>query len=101
MELLSAEFLSALLAIVIIDLVLAGDNVIVIALAVFAAAGVATQSRIVGHGWRDRRARGADTVRRVVVEDPGLYAGWRRGIGVDRLQPAGAGRLEARPCSGG
>lgn len=33
MELLSAEFLSALLAIVIIDLVLAGDNAIVIALA--------------------------------------------------------------------
>lgn len=33
MELLSAEFLSALLAIIIIDLVLAGDNAIVIALA--------------------------------------------------------------------
>ncbi|HEX7812257.1 MAG TPA: TerC family protein [Burkholderiales bacterium] len=33
MELLSAEFFSALLAIVIIDLVLAGDNAIVIALA--------------------------------------------------------------------
>src|SRR5262245_57192177 len=33
MELFSSEFLSALLAIVIIDLVLAGDNAIVIALA--------------------------------------------------------------------
>jgi len=33
MELLSTEFLSALLAIVVIDLVLAGDNAIVIALA--------------------------------------------------------------------
>ncbi len=33
MELMSAEFLSALLAIIIIDLVLAGDNAIVIALA--------------------------------------------------------------------
>ena len=33
MEMLSGEFLSALLAIVIIDLVLAGDNAIVIALA--------------------------------------------------------------------
>jgi YjbE family integral membrane protein len=33
MEILSAEFLSALMAIVIIDLVLAGDNAIVIALA--------------------------------------------------------------------
>lgn len=33
MEILSAEFLSALLAIVVIDLVLAGDNAIVIALA--------------------------------------------------------------------
>ena len=33
MEILSTEFLSALLAIVIIDLVLAGDNAIVIALA--------------------------------------------------------------------
>src|SRR3982750_2458532 len=33
MELFSAEFLSALFAIVIIDLVLAGDNAIVIALA--------------------------------------------------------------------
>src|SRR5512134_1232171 len=33
MELLSAEFFSALLAIIVIDLVLAGDNAIVIALA--------------------------------------------------------------------
>ena len=33
MEILSSEFLSALLAIVVIDLVLAGDNAIVIALA--------------------------------------------------------------------
>src|SRR6476661_9566289 len=33
MELLSTEFLSALLAIIVIDLVLAGDNAIVIALA--------------------------------------------------------------------
>ena len=33
MEILSTEFLSALLAIVVIDLVLAGDNAIVIALA--------------------------------------------------------------------
>ncbi|MCW5576396.1 MAG: YjbE family putative metal transport protein, partial [Burkholderiales bacterium] len=33
MELFSAEFLSALLAIIVIDLVLAGDNAIVIALA--------------------------------------------------------------------
>ena len=33
MELFSAEFLSALVAIIIIDLVLAGDNAIVIALA--------------------------------------------------------------------
>ena len=33
MDILSAEFLSALLAIVVIDLVLAGDNAIVIALA--------------------------------------------------------------------
>ena len=34
MELLSTEFLAALAAIVVIDLVLAGDNAIVIALAV-------------------------------------------------------------------
>ena len=33
MEILSTEFLSALLAIIVIDLVLAGDNAIVIALA--------------------------------------------------------------------
>jgi len=33
MEILSTEFLSALLAIVVIDLVLAGDNAIVIELA--------------------------------------------------------------------
>ena len=33
MDILSAQFLSALLAIVVIDLVLAGDNAIVIALA--------------------------------------------------------------------
>ena len=33
MELFSAEFFSALLAIIVIDLVLAGDNAIVIALA--------------------------------------------------------------------
>jgi len=32
-EILSAEFLTALLAIIVIDLVLAGDNAIVIALA--------------------------------------------------------------------
>ena len=53
MDLFSTEFLSALLAIVIIDLVLAGDNAIVIALA----------ARNVPSICRNRRWSGARSAR--------------------------------------
>ena len=55
-----AEFLSALAAIVVIDLVLAGDNAIVIALAARNVPRAPAEARDrLGHGRRDRRAHGA------------------------------------------
>jgi Integral membrane protein TerC family len=71
MELFSPEFFSALAAIVVIDLVLAGDNAIVIALA---ARGVPKELRKKAIMW------GTVVARR------------RSDAGVDRLQTARIGR---------
>jgi hypothetical protein len=61
MEFLSADWFSALLAIILIDLVLAGDNAIVIALAApQPAATAAAEGDRLGHGRRHRRALGDD-----------------------------------------
>ena len=88
MELFSAEFLSALLAIIIIDLVLAGDNAIVIALAARNLPEQLQQaSDRVGHGRCDRGSHGDDPSRGLAAESAGSTG--RRWCGLlylDRLQ---------------
>ena len=78
MELLSAEFLSALGAIIVIDLVLAGDNAIVIALA---ARGLPAHLRRPAIAWGTLGAivvRTAMTL--VVVWLPRFPGCWQSGV---------------------
>ena len=87
-----AAFLSALLAIVVIDLVLAGDNAIVIALAARSLPPASAEARDrLGRGRRHRRAQPDDGDRRLAAPDPGPAARRRPAAALDRL-PAAAAR---------
>ena len=97
MEILSMEFLSALLAIVVIDLVLAGDNAIVIALA---ARNVPKHLQKQAILWG---AGGAIVVRSALtlvvvwlLKIPGLLFAGGGDAGVDRLQTVAARERKRR-----
>ena len=81
-----ASFLSALLSIVVIDLVLAGDNAIVIALAARNLPDAANQAIV----WGTIGAIVVRTLMTVVVvwllQVPGLLTARRPGAGVDRYR---------------
>ena len=85
MEILSLQFASALLAIVVIDLMLAGDNAIVIALAARRLPAHLQKRAIL---WGSGRGRGAQLMTLVVVWGCGrlraLFA--RRGAHLDRVR---------------
>jgi predicted tellurium resistance membrane protein TerC len=75
MEFLSAPWWSALLAIILIDLVLAGDNAIVIALAARNLPHTCKKGHGLGHSGRDRGALGHDHRRGLAAEGPWPDAG--------------------------
>ena len=87
MELFSTEFLSALLAIIVIDLVLAGDNAIVIALAARNLPAHLRKRAIVWGtvGAIVVRTRD-DARRRLAAESTGSARRRRRAARLDRLQ---------------
>ena len=86
MELFSPEFFSALFAIIVIDLVLAGDNAIVIALAARGLPRERQKQVIMGHRWRHCHTRGHDAGRGVAAQYSGADAGRRIIADLDCLQ---------------
>ena len=90
MEFLSPGFFSALLAIVIIDLVLAGDNAIVIALAARSLPANLRKKAIIWGTVGAIAVRSAMTIVVVwllMIPGPALHR--RAGAGLDRLEAAG------------
>ena len=93
MELFSTAWWSALLAIVLIDLVLAGDNAIVIALAARKLPPALQRKAIIWGTVGAIAVRSSLTMVVVwLLQVPGWMLLWRRHVGVDRLPPAGACR---------
>ena len=88
MELFSSEFFAALAAIIVIDLVLAGDNAIVIALAARGLPAAAQAGDLVGHRRRNRGARRHDDDRRLAAENPRPDVLRRTDARLDRVPPA-------------
>ena len=97
-DVFSTAWLSALATIIVIDLVLAGDNAIVIGLAARNVPERDAEARgALGHGRRDHRSRAADDRRRLAAQDPGVPADRRRGARLHRLE-AHAGRRRQQAC---
>lgn len=92
MDMFSAEFFSALLAIIIIDLVLAGDNAIVIALVARKLPRHLQRITIIGGTVGAVAVRIAMTIAIVwLLNVPWSVADWWFVAGLDSLQIAGTG----------
>ncbi len=86
MDLLSVEFWTALLSIIIIDLLLAGDNAIVIGLAARnLPKHQLKKGRCLGDGRRCRHPGVGDDLCRLAAENPRAFACRRRAACLDRL----------------
>ena len=97
-----ASFLSALLAIVVIDLVLAGDNAIVIALAARGLPARLQKRAIVWGAVGAVVVRSLMTVdRRLAAPHPGTAARRRPDAALDRVPAAPAGARAGRPARAG
>ena len=91
LEFFSAAFLSALFAIVLIDLVLAGDNALIIGLvARNLPKDTPAQGHLLGHLRRHRHPRRDGHPGRLHPDRAGLHAGRRPRAGLDRAQAADA-----------